>query len=124
MSDVKESVDEIDAPPLGRADRHRRRAAVQGDVFASADAHAELQAFQAIEPPDALPIHHPPLSSQQYPDAQESEPWPRVRELTDPQPQRALIPGCALAIPRRAAELSKMTGPLHADAVGRLKPGG
>ena len=91
-------------------------------MFASADAHTELQAFEAIQPSDALPIHQPPLSSQQHPDTQEAEPRSRMRELADPQPQRSLIPGRALAIPGRAAELGQMTGPLHADAVRGLKP--
>src|SRR5689334_10798953 len=95
---------------------------MQGDVFAPADTHAELQAFQAIEPPYAFPIHHPSFSSQQHPDPQNAKARSRVGELTDAETQRRLIRSSRGSIPRGTTEVGQLTGPLHADAVGRLKP--
>ena len=97
---------------------------MQRDVLPSADAHPQLQAFQPIQPSHTFSIYHPPLASQQHPDPQKAKPRPRVCELADAQPQRPLIAGVALAIPRRATELRQLTGPQHADAVGGQKPRG
>ena len=117
-------MDEVHAPALGRTDRHRRRPSVQRDVLPSPDAHPQLQPLEAIQPTDALPIHHPAFSTQEHPDAQEPESRPGVRELADPHPQRGLVLRAAAAIPRRPTELRQMTGPHAADGEGHLDPAG
>ena len=65
--------------------------AMQRDVLAAADAHAELQALEPIQPPHALLVNGPALTSEQHPDAQEAEPRSHVRDFADPTPQRRLV---------------------------------
>jgi len=72
---------------LGPA-RVRGGAPVQGDVLAPPHAHAELQPVEAIQPTHPLAVHHPAFAAEQHPDAQMSEPRPRVGELANPQPKR------------------------------------
>jgi hypothetical protein len=54
-------------------------------------AHAELQALEAIQPPQALLVNVPALTAEQHPDAQKPEPWPHVRNFPDPMSQRCLV---------------------------------
>src|SRR5712691_10422368 len=115
---------EIHAPPFPRTRGARGRASVQGDVLAPPDAHAELQPVEPIEPADPLAIHAPSLPSQQHPDAQMSEPRPRVGELTNPQPERGLVPSPTSTIPGRPTELRQPTGPRTTDLERPLKPPG
>jgi len=61
---------------------------VQRHVLAPPDTHAELQPVEAIQPPHSLAVHRPAFAAEQHPDAQMSEPRPRVGELANPQPKR------------------------------------
>src|SRR5262245_23068723 len=101
---------EIHAPPLRGSGGHRGGAPVQGDVLASTDTHAELQAVEPIEPAHALTIDHPPFAAQQDPDPQVPEARSRVRELANAQPQGGLIARATAAIPRRLTEVRESTG--------------
>jgi hypothetical protein len=74
-------VDEIHAPTLGWADGSRRGTPMQGDVFAAADPHPQLQPVQPVQPTHAFLIHRPSFASQQHPDPREPEPWPRMRQF-------------------------------------------
>lgn len=78
---------------------------MQCDMFAPAHPHAELQAIQAIQPVDALPIDHPPLTPEQHPDSHVAKPRAGLRQIADTQPQGGLIFGTALSVPRRPTEL-------------------
>jgi len=48
-------------------------------VLPAPDAHPELQAFHAIEPPAPFPIHARALAAQEHPDPEGAEPRPGVR---------------------------------------------
>jgi hypothetical protein len=76
-------VDEVHAPALRRADRHRGGAAMEGDVLPATDAHAQLQALEPIQSAHAFVIHSPALPSQQPPDALIAEPRSRMRQLAN-----------------------------------------
>jgi hypothetical protein len=102
-------VDKVHAPPFGGAGRRRRGTSVQRDVLPSTHPHAQLQAVEPIQSANALFVHGPPLPSQQYPDAIESESRPRMRQLLDAHPQRALLIAQRPAIPSRATELRQPT---------------
>src|SRR5438874_2326633 len=115
---------EIHTPPLRGSCGHRGGAPVQGDVLASTDTHAELQAVEPIEPAHPLTIDAPPLATQQHPDPQMPEARPRVRELANAQPQGGLIARATAAIPRRPTEVREPTGPHAADPERRLEPPG
>jgi hypothetical protein len=56
---------------------------MQRDVFATTHPHAQLQAFEPIEPAHALLIHQPSFSPQQHPDPCEAEARSGVRELAN-----------------------------------------
>ena len=110
-------VDKVHDPALAWVARSGRRDPVQGDVFASPDPHAQLQAFEPIQASDAFAIHHPALPSQQHPDAQVAEARARVCELTDAEAQRLLVLRSGPSIPRRARQLRQMAGRQDARAV-------
>jgi hypothetical protein len=54
---------------------------MQGDVLPPSDAHAQLQAFQAIKPTYPFPIHPPAFAAQEHPDALGAEAGPGVGQL-------------------------------------------
>jgi hypothetical protein len=56
-------MDKIHTPTLAGTGRHRRGAAMQRHVLAPPHPHPQLQAVQAVQPTDALPVHEPALSS-------------------------------------------------------------
>jgi hypothetical protein len=62
-------VNEVHAPALMRTLCLRRYTAMQAHVLASSNAHPKLQAFQPIEPTNALLVHWPTLTSQHHVDA-------------------------------------------------------
>ena len=95
---------------------------MQGHVFASPHPHAELQAIEAIEPPDSLAIDRPALPPQQHPDPHVAKPWPGMREIPDAEPQRVLIFGATGSIPRGPSELRQATGPRTAHRKRPMKP--
>ena len=115
-------VDEVHAPALAGAGRHRRGAAMQGDVLAPSHPHPQLQAIQAIQGAHALLVHRPALPAQQHPDAHVAESWSRVRQCADPGAERRLVVARRPAVPRGSAELRQMTGPHAADAEGPVDP--
>src|SRR6516165_593457 len=78
---------------------------MQTHVLATTHAHADLQAFQAIPAINALLVHGPPLSTEHHVDAQVPKARSRMGDLPDPQAQRRLISGLALAIPTTVREL-------------------
>ena len=97
---------------------------MQRDVLAPPHPHPQLQPFQAVETTHSFLIHGPSFSSEQHPDPRVAKARTGVSELAYPQLPRSLVTGRAASIPCRPAELSEVAGPLHLDAVGRLKPGG
>src|SRR5882724_4222466 len=112
---------EVHAPALAGPGRHRRRAAVQGHVLASADPHAHLEPVEVIEPAHALTVDRPALAAQ-HPDPEIAEARPRVGEVPDPQPQCGLIARLTWPIPGRPTELGQPTDPPAAGPKGALKP--
>jgi hypothetical protein len=92
-----------------RAFRQRDWPTVQTHVFASAHPHPQLQALQAVQPPDALAIHRPSLAPKHHRDPLIAKPRSGVRQVTNPQSQRTLITRRTLAIPRRPRELRELT---------------
>ena len=74
-------------------------------MFAPPDPHPSLQAVQAIEAGDPLPIHAPACTPQQHPDPLLAEPRAGVSQITDAELPRGLILGLTFSIPRRPAEL-------------------
>jgi hypothetical protein len=60
--------------------------AVQAHVLAPTDSHAQLQAFQAIQPSDPLLVHQPSFPAQHHVNALIAEPRTLVRDIPDPQP--------------------------------------
>jgi len=105
--------------PVGRG-----RAPAQGDVLAPPAAHAKLQPVEPMQPPHPLAVDSPAFAAQQHPDTQMSKPRPRVGELSNPQPQRGLIPRPTAAIPGRSSELRQPTGLRTADLERALEPPG
>jgi hypothetical protein len=92
------------ASSLGRRDWPT----VQAHVFAPANPHPQWLALLPIQPTDALAIHRPALASQQHRDSLVAKPRLGMRQITNPQSQRALIPRRTPAIPRRPRELREL----------------
>ena len=80
---------------------------MQRHVFPSADSHAQLQPVQAIQPADAFAIHQPALPPQQHPDSQIPKPRPGMGEIPNAHPERRLILGSTLSIPRARPNCAK-----------------
>jgi hypothetical protein len=65
---------------------------------------SDREAFFAIDPVDALLVHHPALSPQQHMDALKAKPRPRLRQFTDTSSNRTIIPRMRPIIPTRSIE--------------------
>src|SRR5206468_9566002 len=89
---------------------------------AAAHPHPQLEPLEPIEPPDSLAIHPPAFAAQQHPDPQVPEAGPRMRQISNAQPQRGLILRLTAPIPTGAAELCQAAGPRTPHLEGRLKP--
>ncbi len=93
-------------------------------MFPAPYPHAELQAIEAIEPPDSLAIDRPALPPQQHPDSLIAEPRSGMGQIPNAEPEGRLILGLTLPIPRRATKLGQATGPRTTHREGVLKPVG
>ncbi len=74
-------------------------------MFSPANPHAQLQAIQAIQASDALPIDRPAFTPEQHPDPLVAEPGPGMRQIPDAEPQGGLILRPASPIPGGPTEL-------------------
>jgi hypothetical protein len=92
-------VHEIHAPALRLRCRNGRRPPMQRHVFAPPAPVPQLQAFQAIEPSDALAIHEPAFATEQHVEPQISESRPRMGEFAQAHPKGRLILGHAALVP-------------------------
>lgn len=74
-------------------------------MFSSADPHAQLQAIQAIQASDALPIDRPAFTPEQHPDPLIPKPRSGMGQIANAHPQGGLIFRPAPPIPGGATEL-------------------
>ena len=114
---------EVHAQPLETPPGCGDQPTVQSHVLAPADAHAQLQTVQAIQPMDAFMVHPPTLAAEHDMDTQIAEPWPRGGDLPNPVAQGTLIPGRTLAIPGRPGKSPQFTGTPRTDTVSVQHPG-
>jgi Recombinase zinc beta ribbon domain len=84
-------VHEVHGPALRGAGPARRRPAVQSHVLTAKHAHADLQAFEPIQPTHPLMIHVPAFPPEQDPEAPIPEAWSGVRRRPPRgRPERSL----------------------------------
>ena len=101
----------INALPFLGAHWYGRRSAVESYTFSLADAHAKLQAIQAIQPAHPITIDQPSVAPEQDPNPLIVKPRPRVGQIPNANPQGGLILRPALPIPGGPTELGQATGP-------------
>ena len=92
-------VHEVHAPMLIRSACGHDFAARQGDALAPSDLHAQLQAFEAVEPVHAFLAHGPAFTPEHHQHSQVAESWAAHGDVADALPQRALVACGALGVP-------------------------
>ncbi len=64
---------------------------MEGDRFASPDAHPQLEPIEPIQSAHAFAVDEPAFAAEPHPNALIPKPGPGVRQISNPDPQGRLI---------------------------------